>query len=425
MGKEKGLQWTGVQFLNTHLAQGGLQAAVKGVEEWGGWKDENPRAARNIEAVVNIGVLVAPVKGKPKAKPGPLGRAGERSLEASKRVAERQRKETIEDLVTPKKDKKVRIDEVQRTSESGVLKSKKVELSAAEKEIVDEVVKIKGVSFKNSLQQNYNVIAAEVKKEAQKLKDILKKNDFVFPPHMYDDVLDDVLLRLKDNPLIVGDAAKTAAKIAEKMKELVKANGASGSGLLKSRKQLDAWIKAQKGAKVFGGDALESSITIAVREIRKSANDFLIYHARHAPVERSLAKQSKLLKAMENIAPKAADELNNILLRAWHKGLKLLPLRGEFNQAMAAAWGVGGLGASALFAPMFTKIAFGAIGGFAAYKYLTGPASRRELGKMLNGIDTMIRKTKDANLLRELRAERVLIIELAKTAEQELDPSTD
>ena len=369
--------------------------------------------------------MTAPVKGKPKAPQTGIGKLGDRALASSEAVAKKQRKEMVDDLVTPKKDKRVRIEEVKRTGESGVLKTKAVELSAAEKEIAEEVIKIKGVTYKNTLQANYNSIAAEVRAEAGRLKGILAKNDFPFPPHVFDDVLDGVLLKLKGNPLIVGDAAKTATKIADKMKELVLENGATGSGLLKSRKQLDAWIKGQKGAKVFGGDALESSITISVREIRQAANKFLIEHAKHAPVARSLEKQSLLLRAMENIAPKAADEAGNVLLRAWHKGLKLLPLRGEFNQAMAAAFGVGGLGASAIFAPMFTKIAFGAIGSWAVYKYITGSASRRELGKLLKGVDAMIRKTKDANLIRELRADRALLLEFAKTAEQGLDPSTE
>ena len=99
-----------------------------------------------------------------------------------------------------------------------------------------------------------------------------------------------------------------------------------------------------------------------------------------------------------------------------------MPLRGEFNQAGAALFGIGGLGASALFAPVFTKLVFGSIGFWAAYKYLTGSASRREVGKLLKGIDAMIRKTKDANLIKELRADRALLLEISKTAEQELLP---
>ncbi len=422
---KEGLTWVGHEFLNTKAGQAGLEAATAGVDKWKDFKEANPRTARNIESVVDIGLLAAPVKGKPKVPQTSVGKLGDRALASSETVAKKQRKEMIDDLVTPKKDKKVRIEEVKRTGESGPLKTKRVELSTAEKEIAEEVVKVKGVTSRHTLQVNYNAIAAEVRKESTKLKDVLAKNDFTFPPHVFDDVLDDVLLRLKDNPLIVGDAAKTATKIADKMKELVLENGATGSGLLKSRKQLDAWIKGQKGAKVFGGDALESSITIATRDVRQAANDFLIQHAKHAPVARSLQKQTRLLRAMENIAPKAADELGNVLLRTWHKGLKLLPLRGEFNQAMAAAWGVGGLGASAIFAPMFTKLAFGAIGSWAAYKYITGSASRRELGKLLKGVDKMIRTTKDANLIRELRADRALLLEVAKTAKQGLDPSTE
>lgn len=417
----------GHMFLNTDLGQRGLEAATKGIREWEVFKENNPRAARNIEAVVDIAFLYTPVKGKPKASPTAVGKTGAALQRSAGRVAREQRKTFIEKLVSPKKMKAIREIEVGRTTEAGLLKQKQTALSEAEREIANAVEAVKGVSFKKTLQGNYNAISKASRQEAKRLKNNLSKNDFRFTKKEWDDALDDVLIFLKQETLLTGDAAKTAERIVSKIRDLKSAGSGgllerrTGSALLRARKDLDAWIRSQKGAKIFD-PAMENAQSTALRAVRKATNDFIIERAPRVAVRKSLNKQWRLMQALDNIAPKAADEAANSLLRLWHRGLKLLPLRGEFNQAMAAVWGIGGLGASALFAPAFTKLAFGALGSYAMYRGITGPAARRELGRLLRGIDRMIRTTKDANLIRELRVDRALVIELSRAAEQEIEP---
>jgi len=419
-----GLTGVAHEFLNTDIGQRGLEAAVEGVEKWGAFKEENPRSARNIEAVVDVAVLLAPVKGKPKAPTTAIGRTGESFARSSSAVSKKQHLTFTEGLVRPKQMKAIREAEVARTTESGLLKQKWTTPSAAEKSMAQEVSTVSGVSVKKTLQGNYNAIAAEVKRESDDLVRSLSKDDFIVPRAEFRAEMDSVLLKLQDNPLIVGDAAKVAERIVRKMDDLVDINKSSGSGLLRSRKELDAWMRSQKGPNIFD-PKLENAMSIALREVRQATNDFISARATNVGVKESLKKQSTLLRAMDNIVPKAADEASNTLLRLWHNGLRLLPLRGEFNQAMAAAFGVGGLGASAIFAPMFTKLAFGSIGAYAAYRYVTGPASRREIGKALKAIDQMIRKTSDAQLIRSLRADRALLLELSKEAKKDINNEQD
>ena len=45
---------------------------------------------------------------------------------------------------------------------------------------------------------------------------------------------------------------------------------------------------------------------------------------------------------MDNIAPKAAEEGANAVVRQWQTVTKLLPFRGDFNQTMATMFGIGG-----------------------------------------------------------------------------------
>lgn len=406
-------------FLNTDIGKAGLKAAQKGFAEWSNFAKENPRAARNIESVVDIGLLAAPVKGraKIKSKPTLAGIAGEKMASRGAAQTARQKADFIDDLVLPKSTAAVRTEQVARTTEEGALKTKTTGLSDVEKRMADEVSKIPDVGSEKTIQGNYTVISQEVLKEAKALKAELRTNDVPIPRREFSAELDRVTARLEQNPILVGDASKSAVKVVEQMKRLVDKNPGTASGLLQARKELDAWIKTQK-PKVFDPKT-DSSLSIAVREIRQSTNDFIDARATNVAVKDSLRKQSTLLSAMENIAPKAADEAGNSMLRAWQNANKVLGLRGVFNQTMAAAFGLGGLGASAVFAPMFTKLAIGGVVTFAAGKVIMSSTVKKGLSKLLNATDKAIRKTKDKALLSQLRLDRGAIFELMKQARED------
>jgi len=65
-----------------------------------------------------------------------------------------------------------------------------------------------------------------------------------------------------------------AEKITTKFSSLVDENGYTPKGLLRARKQLDKWMLAQKGAKVFS-PATDTGISVALSEIRQAGNGFL------------------------------------------------------------------------------------------------------------------------------------------------------
>lgn len=411
----------GHMLLNTDIGQAGLTAAREGVNEWFDFKKENPRAARNIEAVVDIGLLVAPARAKPKIKAGPtpIGKAGEAlETKALAQVAAK-RENFVNDLVQPKQTAPVRTEQVARTEEAGLLRSKQVTPSAAEKKMTAEVSKIPEVSKSKTLQGNHNIIAKEVTKEADSLKMALMKNDVPFPKREFNARLNDALKRLQDNPLIVGDAEKTASRIVEKMRKITNDKKSTASALLEARKELDSWIRSQKGTNIFDPKQ-ENALSIAVREIRNTTNDFIEAKAANVGVKASLKKQSTLLRAMDNIAPKAAEEAGNAFLRLWQNASRLLPLKNEFTQSMALIAGVGGLGAAAMFAPFFRQLAVIGIGTYATGRLLMSPMTKKGIAMLLNTTDRAIRATKDQALISQMRADRALILELSEVADQNL-----
>jgi len=84
----KGAQETigelGTDILESDIGKAGIQALRLGAEAWGGFKTENPRAARNLEGVVNIGAFFTPVKGVSAA--GVTKKVGEVGVKAAAEV---------------------------------------------------------------------------------------------------------------------------------------------------------------------------------------------------------------------------------------------------------------------------------------------------------------------------------------------------
>jgi len=75
---EEPIKAFGVSALNTvlesDLGKAGIDAAKSGFDAWEGFKEENPEAAGNIEAVVDIGALIAPAKFVKVGKVGDIGK---------------------------------------------------------------------------------------------------------------------------------------------------------------------------------------------------------------------------------------------------------------------------------------------------------------------------------------------------------------
>jgi len=404
-------------FLETDTAQAGLEKLGEGIEVYSQWKARNPRSARNLESVVNIGLLAAPVKKKAPSKPTPLVRATGALEEGAEAQIQASRLSFIDDLVRPEQTKLVREAQVPRTTEAGALRTKKVTPTLSERAIAQEVGKVKGLSGSKTLQGNFNVIDNANKQLAKKLKSDIQKNDFVYPKRELLSELDSATTRLAENPLIVGDAEQTAGKLVAKFRQFITEQDGKGSGILQARKDFDNWVERQKGTNIFDPKN-ENALSTAIREVRQTANDFLDRGAKDVGVKESLARQSNLFRALDNIKPKAAKEANNAVVRAWQNVARILPLRGEFNQTLAIAFGIGGLGAAAKFAPFFTKLVVASLFLYGAGRVIMGPGTKKALAKLLEGVDKAIRTTKDANIASQLRADKALLLEILQTAEE-------
>jgi len=347
---------------------------------------ENPETAQDIMDIVNTLTL-----GGGKAIEAPakyitgetLQKTGSAIEKSGLKALKTKRTSFIRDLVKPEQTKAVKEAQVGRTVEKGTGVFKRSEILPTEQELRMEkaISSIPEVKSTNTYQQNYNIIKEVNTKEAQLLEKQIADNDFIIPKKEIKSRLVQAKNSLAESPLVTGDAEKMAEKLLAKANQLVDQNTGTGSGILKARKEFDAWVLSQK-PKAFDATA-ENAFSIANREVRNTFNQLLDEKAIDVGVKESLSKQSNLYRAMDNIAPKAAQEADTAIARAFNNMAKAVGIKNKAVQQIATIAGIGGLGAAATFAP---AVAIGGGLAFLGYKgarLVMKPEIRIQLGKLL------------------------------------------
>lgn len=377
--------------LGTSVGRQALDALTLGVEAYDSWKSKNQRAARNLESAVDIASLL------PMERLGRVGmevtERGARSLggglvASGEKALAGQRGSFVKDLVSPVRTKAVREAEVGRTVEQGFgpFKTSVVTPTAQEARSAAEVAKIATVKPNNTFQRNYNAIQSANRAEALRLEAALKQKDFIYPKKELLARLRTAKEELARNPSLVGDAEKTAQKLMDELEKRINAAPAKGSELLKIRKEFDQWVENQKGSKVFDPN-MENAFSIANRSMRQTVNTFLDEKAPNAAVKESLAKQTSLYNAMDNIAVKAAEEADTAFGRSLQRLGRVLGTKNKIVQGVAAAAGIGGLGAAATFAPAAAVLGTGSYLTYRAGRLVLKPQVRTTLGQAINALD--------------------------------------
>lgn len=403
---KKPIEEVGKDILNTPAFQKGIELAQKGIEYYQGWKDENPRVAKDLESVVNIGVLLSYSRVAQKVGVGikkDIGKVAGKLAPKLEESAIKNKGVFVRELVKPVETKSILESQVPRTTEKGVGLFKKSIIKPTPKELnmEKEVMKIPGIDPKKTMQQNYNLISDANFKEANLLKTSINNNDFIFPKKELKFKLQITKNELMQNPLITGDASKTASKLITKVDQMIDEVPAKGSSLLKLRKEYDNWISSQKGTGIFD-PAKENALSIANREIRHTINNFLIDKSINVPVKASLRKQAILFDAMENLVPKAAIEANTAFGRLLQNSMELLGIKSKIVQDIAAAVGIGGLGAAAYFAPPVAVIGGTGLLVYKAGKMIMNPSLHLRVASLLKTLENNFKNIPAAmNLLKE------------------------
>ena len=356
-----------------------IQEVVKTYQEF---RIKHPRAAADLEAGINLLVLL----GLPKAQKGGQaisgrgGKAikisGEKSLQAEKATFARR-------LTRPIRTPTVQRAEVARTTEAGFGPLKKSIVAPTSKELAAQkaVLQVQGVDKLKTYQQNYNIIKTHNKNLAQTLEAQLKANDFTYSKKELQVLLKNTKKELTRSPLLVGDNAKLADKLIVELTRRLNSAQSNGSSLLRVRKEFDIWVKKQK-PHIFDPKS-DNALSFVNRELRGTVNDFLEKKATNVAVKQSLQKQSAFFTALENIAPKAAQEADTAIGRAFQNMMLAVGIKNRLVQQVAAIVGIGGLGAAATFAPAFAVLGVGGYTIIRAGRLILSPKLRIYVGRLL------------------------------------------
>ncbi len=407
----------------TEVAQSAVEAAAQGIEAYSAWAEENPEAAKIASAFGNM-ALLAPVVPKGARIAGPpaptvVGRAGQAATTAGEAQAASQRATFVEGLVRPAPTKSVREAEILRSAEGGLVSGRTVTPSAGETAIAQSVTDIAGVKPSNTLLQNLGAVQEGIGAEAKTLAATLKASPVkIARPDMKSD-MDGVLVRLADNPILVGDAAKTGERTVAQAVKFLQANPNTPAGVLKARQQFDEWVGKQR-PKIFD-PSTESALSIAVRETRQGMNDIIAKSVPDVGVKQSLATQSNMFRAIDNIAPKAAAEAETAIGRLGKRVTAALGLKREVTKNLPQIAGAAAVTGVGVAAPAIAAgLGIAGLGLAGAAKLAFSPKAKRAVGNLLRQSERAIQKAKsegNKELVRQLRAERIAVVELMRNAE--------
>lgn len=416
---KEGASNVGEALANTKAGQAIMGALGKAAEVYDQLKETNPEVADNLRAAFEFASIIPTIRGAKGVKQASgtmrktIGGAGDILEESAEASIKKGRKGFIEELVQKPQTMKVKEAQVPRSTETGkVFKKTTIVPDADEKRAARAIFDIQGVSEKNSFQQNYTAVQKANQAEAKTLKKTLAKpgNNAAVPKKELKSRLSNAAKELAEDPTLTGDAEKTAEKMLNKANQIIDEMNGDVSGTLKGRKKFDKWLESQK-AKAFD-QKTENAFEKAKNAIRREWNDFLDEKAVNVEVKQSLRRQSGMYTAMDTIGKKAAKEADDVIGRLMQRVDKLLGTKNKAVQVMAAAAGVGGLGAAATFAPMvlYGGIAIGT--GVEGIRLMLKPALRKNAGRALNVIKKAIPEAAEKEAVMTLKQTATMLEKL-------------
>jgi len=430
--------WT----MNTEGGQAAQEALDGGVEVYGKWKKENPQFAKTFESVVNVGLMLAPMKVKAKTGPvqgaavpsiGPpqmqnigskwISIGSNKATTSAKASADKDKFGKVERLLSPPLNKK----NVKALGPEGepllnkptLFGGPTIKATASEAQVVDHLVKMKDIKPGKGAAINKTVVDKDQQRLNKEVAKILIQYSRgvrakEIPLIKVSDNIDNAVLETL-NKLTTLRGSKQVDELTDKYvkaaKEILERNGKTPEGIHKSRVEFDKLINDEVAANTLSAEGLglTSQIAKAVRDgINKSIDDVI-------PITQSIKtrrlEQNLNYRAIDKLAVKIPAEGGQLV--SWLQNLN------RVNKTRASTASAAVLLGTTVSNPAIWATLAGMAGtvglvtaGNLLVKGVMSPKTRQALGILLRETDRAIKITRNSEMRKFLKTSRVFVTDL-------------
>lgn len=400
----------------TSLFKKAAELAGAGYDKYLQWKNTLSEVDQvALEGSIDMAVLAAPVKARgPAETPTNLERWGWSKLNEGKAQSYDNRLQAVEEMLAPvtlsPKDMSTAVFK-------GPLRRITATPSPMEQEVIRVVSLIKGVKPSNNFLDNAQAVNKEIGRTAERLVNRLNKTGN--PKIDRDGLVNDIETELNDY-LSSDDAVISMAKPAKVQAilntaiQIIKDSDGTAVGILEARKQLDKKIGDLEGydKSILDSEYLASK-NFAFKIIRDKLNNSVDASVDDVDVKGLLRKQFLMYNAKDVLDTKAAGLAATSLGRAYANVVRALPL--SMPKTLLSAGALGSVALNAMGSPVLGFLAGGAsvaAGTVMAQRVLSGPAPKKAIGALLVSMGKAIKHTDNKEMLKQLRADRAVLISL-------------
>lgn len=200
-----------------------------------------------------------------------------------------------------------------RAGVSGLMKKVTIEPEESTKraaKAVEKIVKPGATAAENSKRVHTAIID-----EAKNLKAALKAQEVqpTLQPEELNNLFQTALKEIGEDPdlVLINNSDKYASLMFRKFQEfLPQGRQITADDILEARQRFDGWVESREGAKIFD-PATQNLKSIVLRTLRQKMNKLVAEKAPDVAVQDSLAKQSAMYDALENLATKGPAEVGS------------------------------------------------------------------------------------------------------------------
>jgi len=420
---------------NSPAAEAGRRAISGGVKKYQAWKKENPREATNLESVVDIGLVFAPVDKiipwKGKTDKTILKKASEREFHLAGKQKMRNKYDKLWEQLNGKNS--INETNIGKVTVEGLGRIQTINYSSWERELMDTLF-ANGVKKNSSPTKNSQAMSDAITKWSARLREQITKagggsKETIPWSEVKQTLKQNIDDLIKSNPIFAEASQQSTIKNnLERLLKIIDDSEFKGNplGVFQLRQAYDDFVNNTAKAGKLDASVNITAMDESVRVLRTTLNDIVATKLPNTPVKESLRTQSLLYQARSLILPAVQMDAKKTIQRVAKNLSNAIGLKMDYNRMMAVAFGTSAY--SAAYLNGYTALVAVGVGGttYMGTVALQTRATKIALGKTLAYMDKVIALPgANPNVVKALSADRAAIKELFdRTIEKEENPKS-